>query len=68
MVMTPWGDSAALREQMLPPGPANTPQAVAENQRRRLFGAMVASVAERGYWNTRVSDLTDGRVRARPTP
>lgn len=59
MVMTPWGDSAALREQMLPPGPANTPQAVAENQRRRLFGAMVASVAERGYWNTRVSDLTE---------
>jgi AcrR family transcriptional regulator len=59
MVMTPWGDSAALREQMLPPGPANSPQAVAENQRRRLFGAMVASVAERGYWNTRVSDLTE---------
>jgi len=59
MVITPWGDSAALRDQMLPPGPANTPQAVAENQRRRLFGAMVASVAERGYWNTRVSDLTE---------
>jgi len=59
MVITPWGDSAALREQMLPPGPANTPQSVAKNQRRRLFGAMVASVAERGYWNTRVSDLTE---------
>jgi AcrR family transcriptional regulator len=59
MVITPWGDSAALREQMLPPGPANSHQAVAENQRRRLFGAMVASVAERGYWNTRVSDLTE---------
>lgn len=44
---------------MLPPGPANTPAAVAENQRRRLLGAMVASVAERSYWNTRVSDLTE---------
>jgi AcrR family transcriptional regulator len=59
MVMTPWGDSAALRDQMLSPGPGNTAREVAENQRRRLFGAMVASVAERGYWNTRVSDLTE---------
>ena len=59
MVATPWGDSAGLRDQMLPPGPANTPAAVAENQRRRLFGAMVASVSERGYWNTRISDLTE---------
>jgi AcrR family transcriptional regulator len=30
---------------------------VAANQRERLFGAMVAAVAERGYENTRVADL-----------
>jgi AcrR family transcriptional regulator len=44
---------------MLPPGPGRTPAAVAENQRRRLYGAMVASVADRGYWNTRVADLVE---------
>jgi AcrR family transcriptional regulator len=59
MVVTPWGASETLRERMLPPGPGKTPVAVAENQRRRLFGAMVASVAERGYWNTRVADLVE---------
>ncbi|HSC21948.1 MAG TPA: TetR/AcrR family transcriptional regulator, partial [Solirubrobacterales bacterium] len=59
MVVTPWGSSEKLREGMLPPGPGQTPTAVAENQRRRLFGAMVASVAERGYGNTRVADLVE---------
>jgi AcrR family transcriptional regulator len=59
MVVTPWGESETLRERMLPPGPGNSAAAVAENQRRRLFGAMVASVAERGYWNTRVADLVE---------
>lgn len=59
MVVTPWGNSEALRQGMLPPGPSNDREAVAENQRQRLFGAMVASVAERGYANTRVSDLVE---------
>lgn len=59
MVLTPWGSSETLREGMLAPGPGRTPAAVEENQRRRLFGAMVASVAERGYWNTRVADLVE---------
>ncbi|HET9593475.1 MAG TPA: TetR family transcriptional regulator [Solirubrobacterales bacterium] len=59
MVVTPWGSSETLREGMLPPGPGRTPTAVAENQKQRLFGAMVASVAERGYWNTRVADLVE---------
>jgi AcrR family transcriptional regulator len=59
MVVTPWGDSGELREQMLAPGPSNAPDAVAENQRQRLLGAMVASVAERGYANTRVADLVE---------
>jgi AcrR family transcriptional regulator len=35
------------------------PEDVARNQRARLFGAMVASVSERGYTATRLSDLLD---------
>jgi AcrR family transcriptional regulator len=35
------------------------PDDVARNQRSRLFGAMVASVAERGYATTRLSDLVE---------
>jgi len=59
MVVTPWGDSEALREGMLSPGPSKASEDVAESQRQRLFGAMVASVAERGYANTRVADLVE---------
>jgi len=59
MVVTPWGNSEALREERLAPGPSNSAEEVGENQRRRLFGAMVASVAERGYANTRVADLVE---------
>jgi AcrR family transcriptional regulator/DNA-binding transcriptional ArsR family regulator len=59
MVVTPWGDSESLREGILPPGPSNSPASVADNQRQRLFGAMVASVAERGYAETRISDLVE---------
>src|SRR5690349_11318811 len=59
MVVTPWGESGTLREGMLSPGPSNSPDAVAENQRQRLFGAMVGSVAERGLANTRVADLVE---------
>jgi AcrR family transcriptional regulator/DNA-binding transcriptional ArsR family regulator len=59
MVVTPWGESGALREGMLAPGPSNAPEEVAENQRQRLFGAMVASVAERGYADTRIADLVE---------
>jgi AcrR family transcriptional regulator len=42
---------------MLPPGPGTPAGDVAQNQRERLFGAMVASVASRGYAATRVTDL-----------
>jgi AcrR family transcriptional regulator len=35
------------------------PEEVAKNQRGRLFGAMVASVSERGYRATRLSDLLE---------
>jgi len=57
MVATPWGSSEQLRGRMLRPGPGNRAEEVAQNQRERIFGAMVASVSERGYTATRVSDL-----------
>lgn len=57
MVDTPWGASESLRSRMLPPGPGTPASDVAQNQRERLFGAMVASVATRGYAATRVTDL-----------
>lgn len=57
MVLTPWGDSESLRTRMLHPGPGTPRDQVVANQRERLFGAMVASVAERGYEATRVTDL-----------
>jgi AcrR family transcriptional regulator len=59
MVDTPWGRSETLRERKLPPGPGTPAEVVARNQRGRLFGAMVASVVERGYAATRIADLTE---------
>jgi AcrR family transcriptional regulator len=59
MVDTPWGPSESLRDRKLRPGPGMPAEDVARNQRARLFGAMVASVSERGYPATRLSDLTD---------
>jgi AcrR family transcriptional regulator len=57
MVRTPWGDAASLRERKLRPG-RGTPREEAErNQRERLFAAMVATVAEKGYEATTVADL-----------
>jgi AcrR family transcriptional regulator len=57
MVRTPWGDAAQLREKKLRPG-RGTPRKEAErNQRERLFAAMVATVAEKGYEATTVADL-----------
>lgn len=57
MVRTPWGDAASLRERQLRPG-RGTPRDEAErNQRERLFAAMVATVAEKGYEAATVADL-----------
>jgi AcrR family transcriptional regulator len=59
MVRTPWGDAAGLRERKLRPG-RGTPREEAErNQRERLFAAMVATVAEKGYEATTVADLVE---------
>jgi len=57
MVETPWGNSETLRRRQLPPGRGNSPEAVRESQRKRLFAALVASVETRGYEGTRVADL-----------
>jgi AcrR family transcriptional regulator len=59
MVDTPWGPSESLRERRLRPGPGTPADEVARNQRERLFGAMVASVYERGYAATRLGDLAE---------
>ncbi len=57
MVQTPWGDAGQLRERKLRPG-RGTPREEAErNQRERLFAAMVATVAEKGYEATTVADI-----------
>src|SRR6478735_7323709 len=57
MARTPWGDAAQLREKRLRPG-RGTPRDEADlNQRERLFAAMVATVAEKGYEATTVADL-----------
>jgi AcrR family transcriptional regulator len=42
---------------MLGSGPRPTPEAAAQNQRERLYGAMVAVCAERGYGDATVTDL-----------
>jgi AcrR family transcriptional regulator len=54
---TPWGPASELRSRQLRPGPGNVPAAVARNQRERLYGATVATVAEYGYESTRVADI-----------
>jgi AcrR family transcriptional regulator/DNA-binding transcriptional ArsR family regulator len=57
MVLTPWGDSASLRERRLSPGPGTPAADVERNQRERLFAALIAAVSERGYGAVRVNDL-----------
>jgi AcrR family transcriptional regulator len=58
-MMTPWGESASLRARRLRPGPGTPREEVELNQKERLFGAMVACVAERGYEASTVADLTE---------
>ena len=59
MVRTPWGDAGTLRDRKLRPGRRLPREEVARNQRERLFAAMVAVVAEKGYEATRVADLVE---------
>jgi AcrR family transcriptional regulator len=59
MVRTPWGDADTLRDRKLRPGQRLPAGEVAQNQRERLFAALVAVVAEEGYEGTRVEDLLE---------
>jgi AcrR family transcriptional regulator len=59
IVRTPWGNALTLRDRKLRPGRRLPPDEVARNQRERLFAAMVAVVAEKGYEATRVADLLE---------
>lgn len=58
-VRTPWGNADRLRERMLRPGPGMPREEVAKNQRERLFAAMVAAVAAKGYEDTTVADVLE---------
>jgi len=57
MSRTPWGDAAELRERQLAPGSGIPREDVERNQRERLFAALVATMAEKGYEATRVADV-----------
>ncbi len=59
MVVTPWGNSGSLRERKLRPVRGAPPSEVERNQRERLFAAIVACVAERGFAATSVEDLVE---------
>ncbi len=59
MVETPWGDSRQLGEKTLPPGRGTTAAEAEQNHRERLYGAMVANVAEKGYEATTIEDLVE---------
>jgi AcrR family transcriptional regulator len=57
MVATPWGDSEELKDRRLTRGPGAARKDVLENQRARVFGAVVASVAEVGYERSGVDQV-----------
>jgi AcrR family transcriptional regulator len=57
MVDTPWGRAEDLQARRLHPGPGGRPEDVTANQRERLFAAMVACNATKGYPDTTVADL-----------
>jgi AcrR family transcriptional regulator len=59
MVWTPWGDATKLREKRLPPGRGRSREETERNQRERLFAAMVAMVAAKGYEATTVADIVE---------
>jgi len=57
MVRTPWGNASELKARKLRPGSGTPREEVERNQRERLYGAVVAVVAEKGYEATTVADL-----------
>jgi AcrR family transcriptional regulator len=59
MVMTPWGDASTLRERRLSPRRARDREEIEQNQRERLYAAMVALCSEKGFAATAVGDLAE---------
>src|ERR1700749_451675 len=59
IVNTPWGDSGSLRDRKLQPVRGASADEGRRNQRERLFAAMIACVAERGFAATTVEDLVE---------
>jgi len=59
MVNTPWGDATQLRAKKLRPGGGARDARTEASQRERIFAAVVATVAEKGYEATTVADLSD---------
>jgi AcrR family transcriptional regulator len=57
MTVTPWGDSASLRERRLKPIRGAPRERIAQNQRERLFAAAVAVVSEKGFAAAKLGDL-----------
>jgi AcrR family transcriptional regulator len=57
MVRTPWGNAGELRAKMMRPGWGTPREEADRNQRERLFAALVATVAEKGYDATTLADL-----------
>jgi AcrR family transcriptional regulator len=56
---TPWGDADTLRDRRLRPGPGVPREQVEQNQRERLYGAVVAVTTTKGYGETTVADLLE---------
>jgi len=59
VVETPWGNAEGLRSRKLRPGGASPEGETAASQRERIFAALVATVAERGYEATTVADVSE---------
>jgi AcrR family transcriptional regulator len=57
MTRTPWGEADELRDRMMASGPRASPEVAAQNQRERLFGAIVALCSERGYEATTIKEI-----------
>lgn len=59
MVITPWGDADDLKAKKMPPGGGSRDARTATSQRERIFAALVATVAEKGYEATTVADVSE---------
>lgn len=56
---TPWGNSGLLRDRKLRPGGGRPRAQIERNQKERLFAALTAMVAAKGYEATTVADLVE---------